>query len=470
MHRLIVPAIYLVSSVLFIYGLKLLGRVRSARTGNSVAAAGMLLAVVGTLLELGTIDYRWIAGGVAVGGVIGVVAAVRVPMTSMPEMVALFNGFGGAASTLVALAFVWLKLVEEAPLGTPSSVLGGSQAFTVGLSVLIGAVTLAGSVVAYLKLSGRLRKGQPILLPGRHAINAVLGLASLALIAHIMVADVGVAVDEVFALAIVSSLLGVLLVIPIGGADMPVVVCLLNSYSGMAATATGFILGNNLLIIAGALVGSSGIILCQIMCVAMNRSLLNVLVGGFGDAGVSAGDSEYQNVTSCGPEEAAMMLESAESVIFVPGYGLAVAQAQHAVRELADELEKRNCRVSYAVHPVAGRMPGHMNVLLAEADVPHEHMREMEEINPEFKSTDVVFVLGANDVVNPVALHDKSSPIYGMPILNVHEARAVFIVKRGLGAGYAGVKNVLFEYANATMIFGDAKKVLQSITKELKGG
>ena len=271
-------------------------------------------------------------------------------------------------------------------------------------------------------------------------------------------------------LTVVSLALGILLVIPIGGADMPVVVSLLNSYSGMAASATGFVLSNNLLIISGALVGASGLILTQIMCVAMNRSLLNVLVGGFGEDGGSGGggDDEYHNVTSCGAEEAAMVLETAESVVIVPGYGLAVAQAQHAVREMADMLEARGCKVTYAIHPVAGRMPGHMNVLLAEADVPYEQPLEMDTVNPEFKQTDVSIVLGANDVVNPSAIDDKSSPIYGMPILNVHESRSVFVVKRSLSPGYAGIKNILFEHDNTTMIFGDAKKVINDIVAALK--
>jgi NAD(P) transhydrogenase subunit beta len=465
----LVPLLYLVSSVLFIYGLKLLGRVRTARTGNNVAAIGMFLAVLAMLLEIGSIDYRWIIGGVALGSAIGVVAAIRVPMTAMPEMVALFNGFGGLASTLVALAYVWLELVEKGRLGTTAQVFGTSNAATVGISLLIGGVTFSGSMIAYMKLNGSLKNGQAILLPARHLINFVLGLAALAMVVHFVFAEGSIAVNETFVLTAVALVLGVLLTIPIGGADMPVVVCLLNSYSGMAASATGFVLNNNLLIIAGALVGSSGIVLCQIMCVAMNRSLLNVLIGGFGgDAAAGAGNVEYQGVKSCGAEETAMLLESAQSVVFVPGYGLAVSQAQHAVRELANVLEKRGVKVSYAIHPVAGRMPGHMNVLLAEADVPYEQMREMDDINPDFKTTDVVLVLGANDVVNPAALTDKTSPIFGMPILTCYDARTVVVVKRSLGAGYAGIKNALFERENTTMIFADARKALQDITTELK--
>ncbi|MDH5674247.1 MAG: NAD(P)(+) transhydrogenase (Re/Si-specific) subunit beta [Myxococcales bacterium] len=465
----LVPLIYLLSAVLFILGLKRLGRVRTARSGNTIASTAMLLAVLGTLLDMGQVDYRFIIAGVILGGLVGGIAAVKVEMTSMPEMVALFNGFGGAASALVALAVVWQELVETGSVDSAASVIGGSQAVTVGLSILIGALTLSGSLIAFLKLQGKLKRGQPIMLPGRHVINALLGIGAVVLVGQFAYQTGGGAEQPALMLTLVSLALGVLLVIPIGGADMPVVVSLLNSYSGMAASATGFVLGNNLLIISGALVGASGLILTQIMCVAMNRSLLNVLVGGFGeDGGGGGGDEEYSNVTSCGAEEAAMLLETAESVVVVPGYGLAVAQAQHAVREMADLLIARGCKVTYAIHPVAGRMPGHMNVLLAEADVPYEQLLEMDVINPEFKSTDVSIVLGANDVVNPAALSDKSSPIYGMPILNVHDSRSVFVVKRSLSPGYAGIKNTLFEHDNTTMIFGDAKKVLQDVINELK--
>ena len=464
----VAPIIYLASAVLFMYGLKLMGKVRTARTGNNVAGVGMFLAVAGTLLELGAIDYRWIIGGIVIGTAVGWVAALRVPMTSMPEMVALFNGFGGLASTLVALAYIWLEIVERQNAGTMGEALGVSQAASVGLTILIGAITFSGSMVAYLKLQGTLAKGKAILLPGRHVLNLVLGVAALVMVVHFVYAEGTPAVIEMLVLTAVSAVLGVLLVIPIGGADMPVVVCLLNSYSGMAASMSGFVINNYILIIAGALVGSSGIILCQIMCVAMNRSLLNVLVGGFGESAEGGASEEYSQVKSCGTEEAAMVLDGASSVIFVPGYGLAVAQAQHAVRELAELLQKRGTKVAYAIHPVAGRMPGHMNVLLAEADVPYDQLKEMDEINSDFKTTDVAIVLGANDVVNPVALTDKTSPIYGMPILTVHEARTVFVVKRSLAAGYAGIKNTLFEHPATTMIFGDAKKVLQDLTKQMK--
>jgi len=468
-----IPILYLASAVLLILGLKRLGRVRTARDGNQMASVAMLLAVIATVLDVGTVDYRFIIGGAVLGTIVGAIAAVRVAMTSMPEMVALFNGSGGASSVFIALAVVWLRLVEPGAGDTAMGVLGSSEAFTIGLSVLIGGITLTGSLIAFMKLNGSLKNGAPIMLPGRHLINLALAAGAVALTAEFMTAADGIAAGDAALLLVgISLLLGVLLVIPIGGADMPVVVSLLNSYSGMAASATGFVLGNNLLIIGGALVGASGLILTQIMCVAMNRSLLNVLVGGFGEtdsgSGGGGGADEYTSVTSCGPEEVAMVLESAESCIVVPGYGLAVAQAQHIVREMADLLIARGCKVTYGIHPVAGRMPGHMNVLLAEADVPYEQLLEMDLINPEFRTTDVVIVLGANDVVNPAALDDKGSPIYGMPILNAHEGRSVFIVKRSLSPGYAGIKNSLFEADNTTMVFGDAKKVIQGVTTELK--
>jgi NAD(P) transhydrogenase subunit beta len=465
----VVPVIYLLSTVLFIFGIKQLARVKTARRGNAIAAAGMLLAIIGALLELGVVDYRWIGSGLVLGTIIGLAFAIRVQMTSMPEMVALFNGFGGIASALVASSIYWAVVIQGGFSGTVYEALGTDEAITVMLSILIGGVTFTGSLVALLKLQGRLRKGQPILLPARHFITFGLLFASLTVGGIAVTSGASDSMVWVLCLAAGSLVLGVLLTIPIGGADMPVVVSLLNSYSGLAASMAGFVIGNPLLIIGGAMVGAAGLILTQIMCVAMNRSLLNVLVGGFGiTEGGAGGSDEYTNVTSCGPEEAAMLLENAESVIFVPGYGLAVAQAQHAVRELADMLKDRGTKVTYAIHPVAGRMPGHMNVLLAEADVPYEELLEMDVVNPEFKNTDVVIILGANDVVNPAATKDPSSPIAGMPILNAHEARSVFVVKRSLSPGYAGIKNELFEYDNTMMIFGDAKKVLQGLIGEVK--
>jgi NAD(P) transhydrogenase subunit beta len=470
MQSTVVPVIYLLSTILFIFGIKRLSKVKTARRGNALAGLGMLLAIVGALLELGVVDYRWIAGGMVIGTVIGLAFAIRVQMTSMPEMVALFNGFGGIASALVATSVYWDVVVQRAPAGTVYEALGTDAAITVMLSILIGGITFTGSLIALLKLQGKLKKGQPILLPVRHFITFGLLVGSFIFGGLAVAAAAPDSVVWMLSLGGASLILGILLTIPIGGADMPVVVSLLNSYSGVAASMAGFVVGNPVLIIAGAMVGAAGLILTQIMCVAMNRSLVNVLVGGFGvtDGVGGGGSDEYTSVTSCGPEEAAMLLENAESVIIIPGYGLAVAQAQHAVRELADLLKERGTKVTYGIHPVAGRMPGHMNVLLAEADVPYEELLEMDVINSEFKNTDVVIILGANDVVNPAATKDPSSPIAGMPILNAHEARSVFVVKRSLSPGYAGIKNELFEYDNTMMVFGDAKKVLQGLIGEVK--
>jgi NAD(P) transhydrogenase subunit beta len=469
----LVPLLYLLSAVLFIYGIKGLTKVRTAARGNLTAALAMLLAVAGTLLELGRVDYRWIAAGLAIGTVIGAVAALKVAMTSMPEMVALLNGFGGGASTLVALSFLWLHVVEVDQQGTLASLVGGVSALTTFLSILIGGITFSGSLVAYAKLAERIT-GKPILLPGRHALNALLFLLVLGVGIYLayLAATPGPMSLAALAVTAVALVLGVLLVIPIGGADMPVVISLLNSYSGIAAATTGFVLNNYVLIISGALVGASGLILTQIMCVAMNRTLANVLLGGFGMEEATAGGggsaSEYGPVRSYSAEEAAMVLESAESVVIVPGYGLAVAQAQHTVREVAALLEKRGAKVTYGIHPVAGRMPGHMNVLLAEADVPYEQLLEMDTVNPEFKNTDVVIVVGANDVVNPAAQKTPGSPIWGMPVLEVWNARTVIMIKRSLSPGFAGIKNELFEYENTMMLFADAKKVLQQLVSELK--
>lgn len=467
----VVQALYLISSVLFIFGLKDLTRVRSARRGNALSSLAMLIAVVGTVLEIGATDYRWILIGLIVGSMIGVFAALRVQMTQMPEMVALLNGFGGGASALVGISTLYVTLIEPGVLVGVAQHLGAASGVTLVLSVLIGGVTFSGSIIAYLKLH-ELMRGNPILLPGRHVLNAALFVSALGLGAWFVfgVADPNMIALLCWATLAVSLVLGVLLVIPIGGADMPVVISLLNSYSGLAAVATGFVIGNAMLIIAGALVGASGLILTKIMCIAMNRSLKNVVFGGFGaSAEVAAGAAEgYTTVRSGGPEEAAMLLESAERVMIVPGYGLAVAQAQHVVREIADLLEKRGAKVVYAIHPVAGRMPGHMNVLLAEADVPYEKLLEMEAANAELRNVDVAVVVGANDVVNPAAEKDAASPVYGMPIIQVYNARSVIVIKRSLGSGFAGVRNELFENPNTMMVFMDAKKALQEIATELK--
>jgi len=469
LHSVIIPVLYLLSAVLFVLGLKGLTRVRSARRGNAIAALAMLIAIVTTLLDIGFVDYKWIIGGLAIGGLIGGIAAVRVQMTAMPEMVALFNGFGGSASALVALSILWVEVIEPDGTATANSLMGADVSLTTFFSILIGTVTFTGSLVAFLKLSGRIG-GNPTVLPGRHVINAVLFLVVVGAGLGMAFFTLGAQPTMIAAVIVVgvSLVLGVLTVIPIGGADMPVVISLLNSLSGIAASATGFVLQSNVLIISGALVGASGLILTQIMCVAMNRSLGNVLFSGFGGEATSDDARDYQNVRSGGAEEAAMVLETAESVIIVPGYGLAVAQAQHSAREIGDLLEARGATVRYAIHPVAGRMPGHMNVLLADADVPYEQLVEMDQINPDFKSTDAVIIVGANDVVNPAAEDDPDSPIAGMPVLKVWEAGSVMMIKRSLSPGFAGIKNKLFEAPNNMMVFGDAKKVLQEMVAELK--
>jgi proton-translocating NAD(P)+ transhydrogenase subunit beta len=484
----LMPLLYLVAIVLFVLGIKALGRVKTARRGNTMATLAMLLAIVAVFLGgmEGIEGYVWIIAGLAAGALVGAAAAYLVEMTAMPEMVALFNGSGGAASMLVALAaFIdWEGTLTSADEGSATLLhagigLGGGLsvdprpdvALSLILSVLIGAITLTGSLVAYGKLSERI-SGNAINFPGQHAINLVLLLVALGgtVAGAFFLEGSGLLLGLVIGLSILALLLGVLLVIPIGGADMPVVISLLNSYSGVAAAMTGFVLQNEVLVISGAMVGAAGLILTNIMCKAMNRSLISVLMGGFGAtaAGPSEDARDYKNVTSITGEELAMMLDGISSVIIVPGYGLAVAQAQHAVRELADFLTARDVEVRYAIHPVAGRMPGHMNVLLAEANVPYEQLIEMDEINPDFKSTDLVIVLGANDVVNPSALDDPTSPLAGMPILMSHEASTVVVVKRSLSPGYAGVKNILFERDNCHMLFGDAKKAINEALTELK--
>ncbi len=473
---------YLVATALFVFGVKDLAKVRTARRGNSLAAMGMLVAVITTVADPGAgieLDWKFVLSGLALGAVAGGILARTVAMTGMPEMVALFNGFGGAASLLVALSvFVGEYMTGQAlgPAAMESNLgvkaLGESAAITwtvaVMLSVFIGAITLTGSLVAMGKLSGKI-PGKPLLLPARHFLSlALLGAAVYCSWQAGWGAEGASAQKSLYALVAIAGLLGVLSVIPIGGADMPVVVSLLNSYSGLAASMAGFVIGNSLLITAGALVGAAGLILTGLMCRAMNRSLANVLVGGFGDGDGGGDTSEYENVKSASPEEAAMILETAEKVVFVPGYGMAVAQAQHVVKQLAQELEERNAEISYAIHPVAGRMPGHMNVLLAEADVPYEQLFEMERINSDFRDIDVAVIIGANDVVNPAAIEDPASPIAGMPILNAFEARTVLMIKRSLSPGYAGIKNPLFERENCLMCFGDGKEFLVETLSELQ--
>ena len=451
--------VYLIASVLFILGLKKLGSPKTARQGNVYSMLGMLLAIVITLLDREIIDFTYIIAGLLVGSVIGAIAAKKVEMTQMPQMVALFNGFGGIASTFVAYAeFV----------NTKHLVGGTDVVVSLVLSLLIGTVTFTGSMIAFLKLQGWM-PGRPIVFKGQVAFNGLL-LAATFVLGWMFGMDTLNGQTFLLVIIAIAAVLGVTSVIPIGGADMPVVISLLNSYSGLAAAATGFVLSNNVLIISGALVGASGIILTQIMCVAMNRSLANVLFAAVGtDSGSGAsGGGEQRNVTRYTADDAAMIFENSESVIIVPGYGLAVAQAQHVMNELMQLLEKRGINVRFAIHPVAGRMPGHMNVLLAEANVSYDKLVEMDAINDDFQSTDVALVVGANDVINPAARYKKDSPLYGMPILNVDQAQRVMIIKRSLATGFAGEDNELFYDDNTMMLFGDAKKMLTDIVKILK--
>jgi NAD(P) transhydrogenase subunit beta len=453
---------YLVAASLFIFGLKKLGSPATARQGNFIAAVGMLLAIVATLLDREVLNYQMILLGLALGSVLGVIAAYKVQMTDMPQMVGLLNGLGGAASALVAIGEFWRLLSSGETVSLDAMI-------TIILGILIGGVTLTGSFVAFAKLQGIL-PGAPVTFPLQQPVNALVLIGFLVGSGYLLVTPDNLWVF--LGLVVISLVLGVLFVIPIGGGDMPVVISLLNSYSGLAASAAGFVVMNNMLIIAGALVGASGIILTQIMCKAMNRSLTNVLFSAFGTSGSSAvaGGSANQDKTvkSVDPEEAAMMLGYARSVVIVPGYGMAVAQAQHTVRELTDQLEKLGVEVKYAIHPVAGRMPGHMNVLLAEANVPYPQLYDMDDINPQFEETDVALVIGANDVVNPAARHDAGSPIYGMPILEVDKAKHAIVIKRSMNAGFAGVDNELFYKDKTMMLFGSAKDVVTQLVSQVK--
>ena len=448
--------LYIIAAGLFVVGLKMLSSPETARRGNVVSALGMLLAIVATLLK-GDLSFTWIAGGIVLGSIIGAVSAYRVKMTAMPEMVGLFNGFGGLASLLVGWAEYHMH--RDAPTFTIVSIY---------LAVLIGGVTFTGSVLAFAKLAEWVVTGRPVTFRGQHIVNTVL-LAAAVLFGIAFTIKLGSQYTILIFGVIISLIMGILAVLPIGGADMPVVICLLNSYSGLAGAAAGFVLANDMLIVAGSLVGTSGIILTQIMCKAMNRSLANVLFSGFGAAGgtVAAAGAKGE-AKSISPHDAYFALEAARSVVFVPGYGMAVAQAQHVVKDLADLLEANGTEVRYAIHPVAGRMPGHMNVLLAEADVQYDQLVEMDAINPAMPTVDIALVIGANDVVNPAAREEKSSPIYGMPIINVDQAHTVFVLKRSMASGFAGIENPLFFKDNTTMIFGDAKKTLQEIVSEFK--
>jgi len=448
---------YLLAAALFIFGIKGLGHPRTAVRGNLLGAAGMLLAIVVTLVDRQILGWGWIIVGLVIGTGVGVVVAVRIQMTAMPQLVALFNGFGGIASAIVAGAFV-AKAADSRQV-----------AFATIASGIIGAVTFSGSVLAFAKLQG-LVSGRPNTNPLFKVGNAVSTLAALA-VGYAFLMNPGL--EWIYwGLILIALVVGVFLVLPIGGADMPVIICLLNSYSGLAAAATGFVISNTVLIIAGSLVGASGLILTRIMCVAMNRSLINVLFGVMAEVGEgpSADEIYAGKVKSTTPEEVAMLFDGARRVLIVPGYGMAVAQAQHVVRDLANVLEAQGVDVEFGIHPVAGRMPGHMNVLLAEADVPYDKLKEMDEVNSTMEQVDVVMVIGANDVVNPDARENPESPIAGMPIINVDKAKTVVVVKRSLNPGFAGIPNPLFAADNCLMMYGDGKQAVLELVGALKAG
>lgn len=459
---------YLVAGVLFILALRGLSSPESSRQGNFYGMLGMAIAIATTLANPEIVSYTWIAIAIAVGGGIGLVIASRIAMTAMPQLVAAFHSLVGLAAVLVAAA-AFLLPANFGVVDAMGNIYMASR-IEMSLGAAIGAITFSGSVIAFAKLNGNM-SGAPIILPARHLINAAIGLAIFGLIGFFSIDEVSAAGGGNIMWIIIglSFLIGFLIIIPIGGADMPVVVSMLNSYSGWAAAGIGFTLQNNALIITGSLVGSSGAILSYIMCAAMNRSFISVILGGFGgeDAAAGSGEVETRPVKQGAAEDAAFIMKNASSVIIVPGYGMAVAQAQHALREMVDKLKEEGVNVKYAIHPVAGRMPGHMNVLLAEANVPYDEVFELEDINSEFAATDVAFVIGANDVTNPAAKTDTSSPIYGMPVLDVEYAGTVLFVKRGMASGYAGVQNELFFRDNTMMLFADAKKMVEDIIKAL---
>lgn len=449
---------YLFAASLFVMGIKGLTKPRTAVRGNKLAAAGMVMAVVLTLLHKNIISYKLIVLGGLIGAGIGLYLAKRIQMTAMPQLVAALNGFGGGSSVAIAAAEYFIGA------GTAQSAIAMTA---MGITTMVGAITLTGSFVAFAKLQ-ELLDGKPLGFPGMRAANVALVAVSILLI--VLLVKNPAASGYFWLLLLTTATLGILLVIPIGGADMPVVIALLNSYSGVAAAAAGFLMDNNALIITGALVGASGLILTQIMCKAMNRSLANVLFGVMAEGGSAIDQDEIYagKVKASNADEVAMILETAQRVVIVPGFGLAMAQAQHAVRDLATTLEARGVEVEYAIHPVAGRMPGHMNVLLAEAEVSYDKLKDMDEINPSFEQTDVAIVIGANDVTNPMAREDKTSPIYGMPILNVDKARTVVVVKRSLSPGFAGLPNPLFAMDNTLMLFGDGKQAIIDVNASLK--
>ena len=465
---ILTTVLYMVSAVLFIRGIKLLGKADTARKGNLLSSIGMLIAVVTVLLEKEVTDtisygpaqnaYIWAIAAVLIGGVIGAVWAKKVEMTGMPQLVALFNGFGGLSSLLVALT----QYLTDPNINVFSAV-------TLGLTIAIGAIAFTGSVVAWGKLSGKLFK-KNVTIPAKNAINAILALAGLAGVAiyavSIATGDAGLGRIGIIITTAAYLILGFTMVVAIGGGDMPVIISLLNAFSGLAAAFAGLALSNSVLVVSGCLVGTSGLILTLIMCKAMNRTLYSLLFGSFGGSSAKKGAGSGKEPKAISVEDAYLILEAASSVVFIPGYGMAVAQAQHAVKELSDKLEENGAEVSFAIHPVAGRMPGHMNVLLAEANVPYEQLKTADEMNPQMSNTDVAIVIGANDVVNPAALEDETSPLYGMPIINAFEARTVFVLKRGKGAGFSGVENPLFTNDNTVMLYGDAKQTVSALVAE----
>lgn len=460
MNLQLIHLAYFIASLLFILGLKGLGHPDTARRGVNLAGLGMLVAIVGTLLHQDILTYQWIIAGIVIGTVIGAPMGLWIPMTKMPERIALSHAFGGLAVALVGIAEYYRHVSHGEEM---------TRFFTgaIGFEVLLGALTFTGSLMAFGKLQGFI-SGKPQTFKGQNALNFLLLAGALILLVYLVVNPT--TQTAFYLIAAIGLLLGVLLVLPIGGADMPVVICLLNSYAGLAASASGFALDNNVLIICGALDGGSGFILGMVMSKAMNRSFSNVLFGAFGsDAATATASGPQGNAVEISLEDAGEFLKAASSVVVVPGYGLAVAQAQHVVREMGEILEKGGIEVRYAIHPVAGRMPGHMNVLLAESNVPYEQLVEMDAINPSMETVDVCIVIGANDVVNPAAREEKGSPIYGMPIINADKAKSVFVIKRSMAAGFAGIENPLFFKENTRMLFGDAKHVLTNLVSYLKG-
>ena len=464
--NILINAVYIISALFFITGLKMMTSPSTARTGNLISASGMLIAIFITLLDQGIIDYEWILLGIFIGSIIGLFASRMVQMTAIPEMVAIFNGFGGIASLMVAWAALYPELTDNNIRN--GNLVGSSDTMLMAiivLSILIGGITFSGSLVAYGKLSEKI-PGNAYLIPGQRIISSFI-VFTLLFVSYRFIFGNATNSNEFIAVIVLALMLGIILVIPIGGADMPVVISFLNSCSGLAACSVGFVLNNNLLIVAGSLVGASGLILTNKMCKAMNRSLKNVLFSGFGSIPQNTRKIEGK-VKQVNIEETYLMLEASSRVVIVPGYGMAVAQAQHVVQELAVLLEANDCEVNFAIHPVAGRMPGHMNVLLSESNVTYEKLVEIDDINRQMSSIDIAIVIGANDIVNPAAYNDKSSPIYGMPIIKVQEAGVVIVLKRSMASGFSGVENSLFFGGNIRMLFGDAKKSIMDLVAEFK--